>query len=297
MEWLEAMKESIRYMEAHLPETITPEDISRHVSISPFYFQKGFKIITGMTIGTYLRNRRLYLAALDVLAGNDKVIDLAYKYGYETPESFTKAFSRFHGLAPCQLKKQPHRLRVFLPLQITISVEGGSNLNYTLEKLDAFPVIGIEETFFYDGAYDEIPPFWKQFCTGRKEQLCQQLGENSNLGKYGICIADKEHPKSFRYVIAGDYEGGPVPPDMKVMEIPAFTWVKFGCTGPLPGALQAINTRIFREWLPGNTRYEIAHSINIEMYTPGDTSAPDYSSEIWIPVKEKQPACRTALNH
>ena len=118
MEWLEAMKESINYMEDHLLEDITPDDIARQVSISSFYFQKGFKIITGMTVGTYLRNRRLYLAALDILTGNDKVIDLAYKYRYETPESFTKAFSRFHGLAPVQLKKQPHRLHVFLPLLI-----------------------------------------------------------------------------------------------------------------------------------------------------------------------------------
>ena len=79
MEWLEAMKESINYMEDHLLEDITPDDVARQVSISSFYFQKGFKIITGMTVGTYLRNRRLYLAALDILTGNDKVIDLAYK--------------------------------------------------------------------------------------------------------------------------------------------------------------------------------------------------------------------------
>lgn len=287
MEWLEAMKESINYMEDHLLEDITPDDIARQVSISSFYFQKGFKIITGMTVGTYLRNRRLYLAALDILTGNDKVIDLAYKYRYETPESFTKAFSRFHGLAPVQLKKQPHRLHVFLPLLIKISVEGGSQLHFTLEQMDSFPVIGLERTFLYDTAYDEIPPYWAWFCQKDRGMCCSQLGGSRNLGKYGICVTEEEDPISFRYLIAGDYEGDVVPEGMKVMEIPACTWVKFSCTGPLPGAFQATNTRIFNEWLPGNTRYEIALGLNIEMYTPCDTSSPDYYSEIWIPVNVK----------
>ena len=154
MEWLEAMKEAVNYMEAHLMENITAEDIAAHINLSPFYFQKGFKIITGMTIGAYLRSRRLYLAALDVLAGNDRIIDLAYKYGYETPESFTKAFSRFHGAAPMQLKKNPDKLQVFQPLHIKITVEGGSNLNYTVEKMDPLPIIGLERIFSFDSAYD-----------------------------------------------------------------------------------------------------------------------------------------------
>lgn len=288
MEWLEAMKEAVNYMEAHLMENITAEDIAAHINLSPFYFQKGFKIITGMTIGAYLRSRRLYLAALDVLAGNDRIIDLAYKYGYETPESFTKAFSRFHGAAPMQLKKNPDKLQVFQPLHIKITVEGGSNLNYTMEKMDPLPVIGLERIFSFDSAYDEIPSFWNSF----KQKYCNKNApaqvRDCCIGKYGICIEIPGNSREFRYIIAGDYRGGELPEGMMQALLPGCTIAKFRCTGPMPGSLQAVNSRIFNEWLPGNSRYEFASGFNVEMYTMGDTHSYDYSSEIWIPIREKK---------
>ena len=98
MEWTESLRGAIAYMERHLYEDIGADDVAEEVHISSYYLQKGFRIMTGYSIGEYIRWRRLYLAALDVISGEEKVIDLAYKYGYETPESFTKAFSRFHGI-------------------------------------------------------------------------------------------------------------------------------------------------------------------------------------------------------
>lgn len=162
MDWLTGLKTAIDYMEEHLLEDISAEDVAGAVYLSPSYFHKCFKIMTGYTIGEYLRNRRLYLAALEVLkrnvpgeedrsksgsgnrendhgksndgnredacagggtgsSGERKVIDLAYKYGYDTPESFTRAFTRFHGLSPMQLRSQPYRIKVFLPLIVEIS--------------------------------------------------------------------------------------------------------------------------------------------------------------------------------
>ncbi len=91
----------------------------------------------------------------------------------------------------------------------------------------------------------------------------------------------------FKYLIAGRYDGGEIPEGMKVLEIPAMEWAKFCCTGPLPGALQTINTKIFHEWLPGNPDYEIAAGINLEWYSMGDCSSQDYESAIWIPVRKK----------
>ena len=118
------MKKSIAFMEAHLCDGISADDVASEIFMSPFYFQRGFKILTGMTPSEYIRNRRLYLAALDVLAGKEKVIDIALKYRYETSESFTRAFTRFHGVSPVQLKNSPQSLHVFLPLKITISISG-----------------------------------------------------------------------------------------------------------------------------------------------------------------------------
>lgn len=284
MEWVEALKEGIDYIEMHLLEDIGVEEVAEHIYLSPFYFQRGFKIITGYSVGEYIRNRRLYLAALELRKDDIRVIDLAYQYGYDTPESFTKAFTRFHGISPMQLKEQTYKMKVFHPLQLSFSIKGGGKLEYEIEKMDAFKIIGIEKTFRYEKAFDEIPLFWKQY------QEIQQA--SSCIGMYGISIAEDTQCNAFRYLIAGPYSQAEMTlwrsvKGIKSVTIPALTWAKFKCIGPMPQALQALNTRIFKEWLPGNYQYGIAVGYNVELYTMGDTQALDYVSEIWIPVKNK----------
>ena len=132
MEWTECLKKAIDYMEENLLNNISAEEVSAEVYMSSFYLQKGFKIMTGYSIAEYIRCRRLYMAALDVIAGKEKVIDLAYKYGYDTPESFTKAFTRFHGIAPKKNKGDTSKIKVFLPLRIIVSIKGG---NVTQENI------------------------------------------------------------------------------------------------------------------------------------------------------------------
>lgn len=291
MEWTESLMRAVNYIEVHLLEDIDAEDVAAHVFVSPYYFQKGFAIMTGYSVGEYIRQRRLYLAALDVVAGRQKVIDLAYKYGYQTPESFTKAFSRFHGVSPMQMKDDTSKIKVFLPLKITVTIQGGNDMDYTIKKMEAMQVIGIEKMIPYDRGYQVIPELWEEFrtayCSGKKQGEVQQVIKNCKIGEFGICIDDGSVGGQFRYLIAGLYDGGFVPEGMKLFTIPAGLWAKFRCYGPMPGALQTVNTKIFKEWLPGNPEYEIAEGINIEWYALGDITAPDYESEIWIPVKKK----------
>jgi len=291
MEWTESLKRAVSFMEAHLLDNIDGYDVAEAVHISPFYFQKGFKLMTGWSIAEYVRYRRLYLAALDVIAAGDKVIDIAYKYGYETPESFTKAFTRFHGVSPMQMKGDAHKIKPFLPLTISIIIQGGSEMDYKIEKMDAFKVIGYERDFSFDDAYQKIPQFWTEFmtnCTKKKNSpAVQKVIEKCMIGEFGVCIDGKPETKKFTYMIAGRYDGGTIPAGMRVLEIPAEEWAKFHCTGPMPGALQAVNTEIFKNWLPGNPDYEMSESFNIEWYADDDNSKPDYESGIWIPVKRK----------
>lgn len=331
MDWLTGLKTAIDYMEEHLLEDIGAEDVADAVYLSPFYFQKCFKILTGYSIGEYLRNRRLYLAALEVLKRNvpgeeacsrsgvggsakeacsrartggsreGKVIDLAYKYGYDTPESFTRAFTRFHGLSPMQLKSQPHQIKVFLPLIVEVSVKGGNRMEFKIEKREAMWMIGFERIFSFETSYQEIPKFWEEFCDKycrqnapreqtvdenhyREEDIRQTIAE-CMVGEFGVCVEDEGDMEHFRYYIAGVYQGGQVPEGMKVFEIPASEWAKFKCTGAMPDTLQTVNTRIFKEWLPGNREYEMAFHLNIEWYSGGDTDSDTYESAIWIPVR------------
>lgn len=292
MEWLSTLKKAIDYMEGHLLDNITAADVAESVHVSPFYFQRGFKIVTGYSVGEYLRNRRLYLAGLDAIRSEEKIIDLSYRYGYDAPESFTRAFARFHGVSPMQLKAQPFRIRVFLPLTIEIAIKGGTKMEYVVEKMDDMKMIGIEKVILNSRGFQDAPRFWdefqKRYCKpGAAEKEVRQAVIDNEVGEFGICFEDDVNGESFRYVIAGLYRGGNVPEGMKIFEIPQYEWVKFQCTGPMPEALQTVNTRIYKEWLPGNPQYEIAASVNMEWYSKGDIQSSDYESGIWIPVKRR----------
>jgi AraC family transcriptional regulator len=296
LEWMSSLQQAIAYMEAHLQEDVSAEDIAMRVHLSSYYFQRGFQIITGYSITEYIRCRRLYLAALEVLTGRSKIIDVALAYGYSTPDSFTKAFSRFHGIAPVQLREHPEKLRTFLPLKIQLVIQGGDDMNYTVEKMAAFQVIGIRQKVAFAAAYQKIPAFWDDFCQqhghllqgGPPRNALERAIQRYRIGTYGICLDDLPGKGNLRYLIAGVYPGGPVPAGLETMAFPAMTWAKFRCDGPLPTAMQAVNTRIFKEWLPNNPDYDIAMGASIEWYSQGDMQAADYHSEIWIPVKKRE---------
>lgn len=296
MDWLESIRKSVDYMEAHLLTLQGAKEVADAVYLSHFYLQKGFRVMTGYSCAEYIRNRRLYLAALDIVAGREKLIDLAFKYGYETPESFSRAFARFHGATPVQVRANPDRIRVFLPLKIKVDIQGGNEMDYCVEERKGFRVIGYERKFGFEDAHGEIPGFWDEICAQKMANVCagkepqseeEEVIRSCGIGKYGVCIEDAGKTE-FRYMIAGDYHGGKVPQGMTVYEFPELTWARFRCTGPMPEAIQAVNTKIFSQWLPGNPEWEIAFPGNVEWYSEnGDTQAADYESEIWIPVRRK----------
>src|SRR5574344_1348696 len=146
MEWMEILGNSIQYMEDHITENITVEDVAKGVGVSSFYFQKGFAMLCGFSVSEYIRNRRLALAGNDLLVTDEKIIDIAMKYGYDSPDSFTKAFTRFHGVTPAQAKNGEGELKNFLPLKIHLSMKGGFSMDYKIEKKEAFTVIANAKT-------------------------------------------------------------------------------------------------------------------------------------------------------
>lgn len=296
MEWTAALKTAIGYMERHLLDDISAEDVALEVHVSPFYLQKGFRILTGCSIGEYIRCRRLYLAALELRVGSDKIIELAAKYGYDSPDSFAKAFRRFHGASPMQVKRDAAAIKPFLPLKITLQVQGGRGMDVTFQKRKSFSVIGFSHFVSFEEPYERVPALWDEFrekyavplfAKAQPENETERAICECGVGGLGVCVDDAQESGGFHYMIAGRYRGGGVPAGMALYEIPELEWAQFRCVGSMPGALQSVNTKIFREWLPGNERYEIAAGLNVEWYSRGDTGAPDYESAIWVPVKEK----------
>ena len=296
MEWLACIRTAIAYMENHLTENISAQDVAGQVYLSPFFLQRGFSLMTGFGIGEYLRNRRLSQAALDLQNTEDRVIDIALRYCYETPESFAKAFTRFHGATPSQVRGGA-AARVFLPLTIRLSVQGGSQMDYKIVPMFPFRLIGFQKVFDTETSYAEIPKFWDEICEKYANNVyagnapanpCEQAIVDNCIGEYGVCIDDIGGGR-FRYLIAGKYTGGEVPEGMVLYEFPRGDWAVFNCIGPNPETMQSVNTRIFREWLPGNPDWELCGSANVEWYdcVNGEMHDPDYHSAIWVPVKRK----------
>lgn len=179
MEWLTCLKSAIDYMEDNLTEDIGPEEVAVHVNVSCMYLQRGFQILTGYTLGEYIRNRRLYLAAVELAESDLSAIDAALKYGYETPASFTKAFSRFHGATPMDIKKGRTGIRAFQRLKISISVQGGSNMQFKIEKKEAIKLVGFRRTFNEENSYEMIPKYWDEVCDNYCPNLMKGL-ESAN---------------------------------------------------------------------------------------------------------------------
>ena len=297
MDWLSLRRKIVSAVESDLKEEIDLQEISAQMGISPFFLQKGFSLITGYALREYVRNRRLYQAAVELQSTNRKILDIALDYGYETAESFSKAFTRFHGANPSQVRAGAD-IRHFLPLKITITMSGGDEMKVKIVKMFPFKVIGFQRAFSNEDAYAQIPRFWDEIC--EKYAFPVYAGNppanpyekaimDHCIGEYGICIDELEDGK-FNYLIAGKYTGGPVPEGMRLYEFPGGDYAVFDCIGPIPNALQEVNTRIFQQWLPGNPDYELRVSANVEWYDciHGEKTDADYHSAIWLPVKRKE---------
>lgn len=163
---IQLIQQAICYMEGHIYENITYADVAKSVNMSNYNFHRTFSFITGMTANEYIRNRRLTLVAQELQTTNISVIDVAYKYGYESPESFSKAFSRFHGSTPRQAKQKGTELHLFNPLVIKITLEGGSIMDYRMEHKEHQQFLALVRAFQNEISSDNndhsIPDFWTE---------------------------------------------------------------------------------------------------------------------------------------
>ena len=279
MDWVRTINAAIDYMEAHLKDAVTLSDIAKHVHLSAFHFQRAFSLLTGMSPAEYLRKRRLSQAGADLTGGEEKVIDVAMRYGYDSPESFTKAFTRFHGVSPMQVKKGSP-IQFMNRFSVRITMEGDCMMEYTIEKWEAMELLVHAKTFHAETSEAEIPKFWDAYSADAR---CRKVP-----GYLGVCAQIKTDADEFRYGIgckASDVNG--IPEGFEILHIPANTWAVFKCVGPMPGAIQTMWEKIYREWLPVS-EYELIPDYDIENYLPGDPASPDYVSEICIPVRKRK---------
>ena len=269
---MEGFQASIDYIEQNLPEELNIEDISKKAALSPFYYQRIFGALCGMTVGEYIRARRMTMAAQELACSDNKVIDIALKYGYDSPDSFAKAFQRFHGITPAQAREPGANLRSFAPLHIKITLEGGNMLDYKIVDKAPFTVVGIKKRFSSETSYKEVPEFWDEWKSDMK----------GLKGMFGVC-SDMDG-KTFDYWIADLYLPlEDIPEGCETYQIPGGLWALFPCRGPLPDSMQKVNTQIWSEWLPSLQGYTLAGNYSLECYL---TNSEDPVTYICIPLNK-----------
>ena len=147
MNWIAGMQKAVDYIEDHLTQPIDYDAVAAQSFSSSYHFQRVFGLLCGFTVGQYIRNRRLTLAGTELATTEAKVIDVALKYGYESPDSFAKAFQRFHGILPSQVKDNGSALRAFSRLVLKISLEGGTTMDYRIEEKPELILTGYKRRF------------------------------------------------------------------------------------------------------------------------------------------------------
>lgn len=273
--WITGFQESIDYIEQNLAETLDVDTIAEKTALSSFYYQRIFGALCGMTVGDYIRARRMTLAAQALAVSDSRVIDVAVMYGYDSPDSFAKAFQRFHGITPSMAREPGALLRSLAPLHIKISLEGGNMLDYRIVEKAPFTIVGFKRRFNQETCYQEIPGFWKEWTSDTR----------GIKGMFGVCF-DMDG-KEFDYWIADLYSPWEdIPEGCDWHQIPGGLWAEFLCKGPLPESLQSVNTKIWSEWLPSLQGYSLAGNYSIEVYMPPAEDPADTISYICIPLKK-----------
>ena len=270
------IQNALTYIEENLTEELEIRDIAKKAFLSPFYFQRIFGVMCGISVGEYIRGRRLSLAGEELARSDAKVIVIAAKYGYDSPDSFNRAFQRFHGISPSAAKKAGARLISFAPVKIKQTVEGIHMMEYRIVEKPQFTVMGVSRKFHPETSYQQIPEYWTEMFSHPDFPL---------MGVYGICIDDNGADGEFDYWIADNYiPWQEIPAGCKSLVIPGGTWAVFPCKLK---TLQDTNTQMWQEWLPNCREYKLSGSYNLEVYGPpckedqGETYV-----ELWLPVEK-----------
>ena len=280
MEWIEGLNETIRYIEAHLTEEIDYAQLGRIACCSAYHYQRMFAYMAGVSLGEYIRRRKMSLAAVDLLAG-EKVVDAALKYGYQSPTAFNRAFQAVHGVPPSAVREPGASVKSFPPLRFTIMIRGAEEMEYRIEQREAFRIVGVSVPIERDMEknFETLPQFWgKVAADGTLERLVGRM-DSPPMGILGVCDCPDEG--QWRYYIAAASTAAAE--GLEEFTVPAATWAIFP-GGGTSQSIQELERRVLTEWLP-SSGYEYGSAPDVEVYLNADPQNARY--EVWIPVVKR----------
>ncbi|MEK0312306.1 AraC family transcriptional regulator [Cohnella sp. 56] len=292
MNGLERLNEALAYVEAHLVDEDEPDigEAARRACCGEHHFRRMFASLAGVTLAEYVRRRRLTLAAFELIGSGTRIIDIAVKYGYGSPDAFTRAFQAMHGLTPSEARELGHPLKAYPRMTFRITIQGGDEMKYRLVEKEAFRIVGIMQRvpLIYDGVNPHIADMWSSLTAAR----IAELKALSDIEPGGLISASanfsdgrKDGGEVDQYIGAATTQH--TPPHLAALEVAASEWAVFEAAGEFPTALQTLWGRIYAEWFPSSS-YELAPGPELLWNEGQDTSKPDYRSEIWIPVRRQR---------
>lgn len=290
MDLLKNMNGAIKYIEDNLTNDIDFKEVAKLVFCSEYHFKRMFSFLAGISLSEYVRRRRLTLAAFDLNDSNIKIIDIAMNYGYNSPDSFTRAFQNLHGITPSEARNNGHSLKAYPRITFQLSIKGGSEMNYRIEEKEAFRIIGIKKRIpiIFNGINPEIASMWESLDS----EMIHKLKILSNVEPAGLLSAStnfsegrmEEKGELDHYIgVATTKE---CPDYLTQLDVPASIWAVFEAIGPFPDTLQDVWGRIYSEWFP-SSNYELKEGPEILWNQDKDVTSSTFKSEIWIPIMKK----------
>ncbi|NLO93657.1 MAG: AraC family transcriptional regulator [Clostridiaceae bacterium] len=281
MEWITRLNNAINYIEEHLCDTVDYDEIAKLACCSTYHFQRMFAYMADTTLSEYIRRRRMSKAAVDLQSDSEKIIDIALRYGYDSPTAFNRAFKSIHGVAPSQIKKDGVLIKTFPPISFNITIKGAEQMEYRIENKEAFRIIGVCEPLHreIEKNFEVVPQMWQNAVTDGTIQRLADMINGEPMGMLGICICNEEN---WRYFIAVASSHG-IDSTLQEYIVPAATWAIFSGSGSAQ-SIQELEKRIMTEWLP-TSGYEYGNAPDVEVYLNPDPKNTKY--EVWIPVEKK----------
>ena len=282
MKWVEKLNQSMNYIEEHLTDEIDYEQLGRIACCSTYHYQRMFTYMAGITLAEYIRRRKMSLAAVDLQGGEARIIDIAEKYGYRSPTAFNRAFQSFHGIAPSSVKNEGTSVKSFSPIVFKITVKGATEMNYKIEKKEAFRIIGISAPLDQEieNNFAVVPQMWQEASTNGTLQKLASMMDTPPMGLLGVSACNNEEQWKYYIAVSSTKPTG----EFEQYTIPAATWAIFSGSGTNQ-SIQELEQRIITEWLP-TSGYEYANAPDIEVYLNPDPQNAQY--EVWIPVTKKK---------
>lgn len=282
MQWIEQLNKAINYIEDHISEEIDYQQVAKVACCSTYHFQRMFAYMASISLSEYIRRRRMSLAAVDLQSGDEKIVDIALKYGYTSPTAFNRAFQSIHGISPSMARKERISVKSYPPISFKITVKGVEEMNYRIEEKDAFRIVGVSQPMYkeIEKNFTIVPQMWQKAATdGTIPKLAAMMnGQPAGLLGVSACNDDEE----WKYFIAVS-SSKPIDETLEEYIVPAATWAIFAGTGTNK-SIQELEQRIVTEWLP-TSGYEYANAPDIEVYLNPDPNNAQY--EVWIPVVKK----------